>query len=235
MLHLNKRVRRVLSRRAQSSRAVPESAHAGRALSTAPASTAHSAPRHRARKSHRLQRALGITIAGLTGAVGLLAVEAAPASAAPDVNWDAVARCESGGNWRINTGNGYYGGLQFSRSTWRAHGGGRYGSTANLASKSEQIAVAERVLRTQGIRAWPTCGRRGLVRARTTTRVSPYRLASYSTPLRSAHSYTVKRGDTLSGIARRYHVRGGWKALYRTNASRLSSPNHLRVGQRLAL
>ncbi|MFI1993133.1 transglycosylase family protein [Actinoplanes sp. NPDC020271] len=227
MLHLNSGVRRVLSRRAQSPRAHAPATAAGRAYST---------PKHRApKKPGRLQRSLGITIAGLAGAVGLMAVEASPASAAPDVNWDAVARCESGGNWRINTGNGYFGGLQFSRSTWRAHGGGRYASTANGASKSEQIAVAERVLRTQGIGAWPTCGRRGLTRARTTTRVSPYRLASYNTPLRSAHAYTVKRGDTLSGIARRYHVRGGWKALYRTNAARLSSPNRLRVGQRLAL
>jgi LysM repeat protein len=203
MLHLNKRVRRVLSRRAESPRA--------------------------------LKRTLGIMVAGLAGAVGMLAVEASPASAAPDVNWDAVARCESGGNWRINTGNGYYGGLQFSRSTWRAHGGGKYGSTANQASKSEQIAVAERVLRNQGIRAWPTCGRRGLTKARTSTKVSPYRLASYNTALKTTGTYVVKRGDTLSGIAARHHVRGGWKALYRANASRLASPNRLKVGQRLAL
>ncbi|GIF09393.1 LysM peptidoglycan-binding domain-containing protein [Actinoplanes siamensis] len=182
-----------------------------------------------------MHRALGVTVAGLAGAVGLLAAEASPASAAPKVNWDAVARCESGGNWRINTGNGYYGGLQFSRSTWRAHGGGRYGSTANLASKSEQILIAERVLRNQGIGAWPTCGRRGLVRTRTSTSASPYRLASYNTSLKTGHTYVVKRGDTLSGIARRYHVRGGWKALYRANASRLSNPNRLRVGQRLAI
>lgn len=228
MLHLNKRVRRVLSRRAPVSRALS-------------AEHAWSRPKHRAvKRSGRLQRAFGITIAGLAGAVGLLAVEAAPASAAPDVNWDAVARCESGGNWRISTGNGYFGGLQFSRSTWRAHGGGKYGSTANQASKSEQIAVAERVLRTQGIGAWPTCGRRGLTKARTTAakagaKTSPYRLASYDSPLRTTHAYTVKRGDTLSRIATRYNVKGGWKALYRANASRLSSPHRLKVGQRLAV
>ncbi len=235
MLHLNKRVRRVLSRRAQSSRALTRPAHAAEhaRLNT---ERAQSRPKHRAVKDRgRIQRALGITIAGLAGAVGLLAVESAPASAAPNVNWDAVARCESGGNWRINTGNGYFGGLQFSRSTWRAHGGGKYGSTANQASKSEQIAVAERVLRTQGIGAWPTCGRRGLTKARTSTKTAPYRLASYNTPLRAKGVYTVKRGDTLSGIASRYHVRGGWKALYRANAGRLSSPNRLKVGQRLAL
>ncbi|GIF12178.1 transglycosylase family protein [Actinoplanes teichomyceticus] len=221
MLHLNKRVRRVLSRRARSPRALFRSAQA-RPTQPQPA-------------RHRLQRAVGLTVAGLAGAVGLLAVEAAPAAAAPNVNWDAVAKCESGGNWRINTGNGYYGGLQFSRSTWRAHGGGKYGSTANLASKQEQIRIAERVLRSQGIGAWPTCGRRGLTKARRTSSVSPYRLASYTTPLKGTRTYVVKRGDTLSGIAARYHIKGGWRALYRANASRLSNPNHLRVGQRLAL
>jgi hypothetical protein len=74
-------------------------------------------------------------------------------------DWDAVARCESGGNWSINTGNGYYGGLQFSQSTWTAFGGAAYAPRADLASKSQQIAVAERVLASQGAGAWPTCGR----------------------------------------------------------------------------
>ncbi|HXY65373.1 MAG TPA: transglycosylase family protein [Mycobacterium sp.] len=74
------------------------------------------------------------------------------------VNWDAIAACESGGNWGINTGNGYSGGLQFTPSTWRANGG--WGSP-NGASREEQIRVAENVLRTQGIGAWPVCGRRG--------------------------------------------------------------------------
>ncbi|WP_083971551.1 LysM peptidoglycan-binding domain-containing protein [Actinoplanes awajinensis] len=225
MLHLNKRVRRVLSRRAPAPRA---HFRAAQVTSTQPGHT-----------RTRLKRALGITVAGLAGAIGLLAVEAAPASAAPNVNWDAVAKCESGGNWRINTGNGYYGGLQFSRGTWRSHGGGSYGSTANLASKTEQITVAERVLRNQGIGAWPTCGRRGLTQSRKTatvrtTSVSPFRLAAYTKPLTAGRTYVVKRGDTLSSLAARYHVRGGWKALYRANAGRLSSPNHLRVGQRLA-
>ncbi|MFC9997406.1 transglycosylase family protein [Nocardia sp. NPDC127526] len=70
-------------------------------------------------------------------------------------NWDAVAQCESGGNWAINTGNGYYGGLQFSPSTWAANGGS--GNPAN-ASREEQIRVAENVLATQGPGAWPVCG-----------------------------------------------------------------------------
>ncbi len=81
-----------------------------------------------------------------------------PAPKAYSVNWDAIAQCESGGNWSINTGNGYSGGLQFTASTWRANGG--WGSAAN-ASREEQIRVAENVLRSQGIGAWPVCGRRG--------------------------------------------------------------------------
>ncbi|RBY90519.1 hypothetical protein DQ244_13625 [Blastococcus sp. TBT05-19] len=74
-------------------------------------------------------------------------------------DWDAVAECESGGNWSINTGNGYYGGLQFSPTTWSSFGGESYAPRADLATKEEQIATAEKVLAKQGPRAWPTCGR----------------------------------------------------------------------------
>jgi hypothetical protein len=82
---------------------------------------------------------------------------------APPINsghdWDAVAMCESGGNWSINTGNGYYGGLQFSSQTWLGFGGGEFAPRADLATKAQQITVAERVLAVQGRGAWPTCGR----------------------------------------------------------------------------
>ena len=74
--------------------------------------------------------------------------------------WDQVAQCESGGNWSINTGNGYYGGLQFSPRTWKAFGGQEFASNANQATKSEQIAIAQRTLQQQGPGAWPTCGQR---------------------------------------------------------------------------
>jgi len=77
------------------------------------------------------------------------------------VNWNAIAACESGGNWGTSTGNGYYGGLQFSQGTWDANGGGQYASTAAGASRSQQIAVAQRVLANQGIGAWPVCGANG--------------------------------------------------------------------------
>ena len=77
------------------------------------------------------------------------------ASAASESQWDAVASCESGGNWSTNTGNGYYGGLQFSPSTWSANGGS---GMPHNASKAEQIRVAENVLASQGAGAWPSCG-----------------------------------------------------------------------------
>lgn len=87
------------------------------------------------------------------------AVAPAPAPAPKmSVNWDAVAKCESGGNWAINTGNGFVGGLQFTMSTWHSNGGS--GSPA-AASRTEQIRVAENVLKSQGIGAWPVCGKRG--------------------------------------------------------------------------
>ena len=83
---------------------------------------------------------------------------ASPASAAaPDSTWDAVAQCESTGNWAINTGNGYYGGLQFVQSTWEAYGGLNYAPRADLASREQQIAVAEQTLAGQGWGAWPVC------------------------------------------------------------------------------
>jgi hypothetical protein len=72
----------------------------------------------------------------------------------------SVAQCESGSNSSANTGNGYYGGLQFNRGTWQSYGGGSYAGTANHATRSQQIEIAEKVLSAQGWRAWPTCARR---------------------------------------------------------------------------
>jgi uncharacterized protein YabE (DUF348 family) len=74
------------------------------------------------------------------------------------LNWDAVAQCESGGNWHINTGNGFYGGLQFDYSTWLSNGGGAYAPRADLASREEQIAVATRLYNARGSSPWPVCG-----------------------------------------------------------------------------
>ena len=71
--------------------------------------------------------------------------------------WDRIAQCESGGNWSINTGNGYYGGLQFSAQTWTAFGGGKYASTADKATRAQQIDIAKKVQAQQGWGAWPSC------------------------------------------------------------------------------
>ncbi|MFE0651284.1 transglycosylase family protein [Streptomyces sp. NPDC059534] len=99
------------------------------------------------------------TLVGVTGvAVAAPLMTAGTASAATVSEWDRVAQCESGGNWAINTGNGYYGGLQFSSSTWAAYGGTAYAPNAHQASKSQQITVAEKVLAGQGKGAWPSCG-----------------------------------------------------------------------------
>ncbi|MCV7258427.1 transglycosylase family protein [Mycobacterium shimoidei] len=110
---------------------------------------------------HRKPTNVNVAKIAFTGAViggGSMAL-AGHASAATDGEWDQVARCESGGNWSINTGNGYQGGLQFNRGTWAAHGGGEFAPSAHLATREQQIAVAERVLATQGRGAWPVCGR----------------------------------------------------------------------------
>ncbi|MFJ1794456.1 transglycosylase family protein [Kitasatospora griseola] len=118
--------------------------------------------RHRrSTKAEKVVAAAGVASVGLA----LPLLSATGAAAAPADTWDRVAQCESGGNWAINTGNGYYGGLQFSSSTWRAYGGSEYASRADQASRSQQIAVAERVLASQGPGAWPVCsGKAGLTK-----------------------------------------------------------------------
>ncbi|GAB7180231.1 transglycosylase family protein [Kitasatospora sp. Ki12] len=117
---------------------------------TAAATTSTATKRNRV----RMAVVAGAAVAALPVA-GL--VTATSASAASVSTWDAVAQCESGGNWAINTGNGFYGGLQFTSSTWAAFGGTAYASQANLATKAQQIAVAEKVLASQGPGAWPVC------------------------------------------------------------------------------
>ncbi len=98
-------------------------------------------------------------LATIAGALALAPMALATGTANADsVNWDAVAACESGGNWAINTGNGYYGGLQFTMGTWHSNGGA---GSPHAASREEQIRVAENVLQSQGIGAWPSCGGNG--------------------------------------------------------------------------
>ena len=105
-------------------------------------------------------------------AAGAPLVLAGTASAAPESAWDKLAQCESGGNWNINTGNGYYGGIQFNASTWKAYGGR---GMPHQASKAEQIAVAERTLAAQGWNAWPACSRKMGLRGHGPAKVSSTR------------------------------------------------------------
>ncbi|WP_063772117.1 transglycosylase family protein [Kitasatospora mediocidica] len=107
-------------------------------------------------RSTRTRRVIAAT--GLVGlGLSLPCITATTASAAPVSTWEKVAQCESSGDWSINTGNGYYGGLQFSASTWAAFGGTQYAPQANQATEDQQIAVAEKVLASQGPGAWPVC------------------------------------------------------------------------------
>lgn len=174
----------------------------------------------------------------LGGAAALsLGVLAGPASAAAPNDWDAVAACESSGNWAINTGNGYYGGLQFSASTWAAYGGREYASNAHLATKAQQIVVAERTLDGQGKGAWPTCGKAldpSAPEAGAAPAVQTLAAAPAVAPA-GGGNYTVRAGDTLGKIAQQQGVAGGWRALYAANDDRLSNPNRISVGQVLQL
>lgn len=129
--------------------------------------------------------------------------------------WGCLAECESGGHWDANTGNDFYGGLQFWQPTWAAFGGSKYAPRADLATREQQIAVAEQVLAALGWEAWPVCAKR-------------YRLAG--------RVHVVKAGETLASIARKYAVPGGWQALYKANRQMVGErPNRLNVGTVLVL
>ena len=93
-------------------------------------------------------------------AVTAVGVADTPAQAATTRTWDRIAHCESGGRWHINTGNGYYGGLQISPGTWRGYGGKHFAALPSRATKAEQIRIGERIKRGQGWRAWPSCSAR---------------------------------------------------------------------------
>ncbi|MFI9359441.1 transglycosylase family protein [Kitasatospora sp. NPDC053057] len=118
----------------------------------------------------------------------LLCAVAPSAHAASVATWEKVAQCESSGNWSINTGNGYYGGLQFSSSTWAAYGGTAYAPEANQATEQQQILIAEKVLASQGQNAWPICGPQANLAADT---ANPYP----STPPATTRPARVAAGD----------------------------------------
>ncbi|WP_338897849.1 transglycosylase family protein [Streptomyces sp. TG1A-60] len=218
--------------------------------------------------------ARAIAVAGVTGAAAIAAplMAAGSASAATASEWDAVAQCESGGNWSINTGNGYYGGLQFAASTWAGYGGTQYAPTADQASKAQQIAVAEKVLAGQGKGAWPVCGTglsgasydgaaasggssnsgssnsssQGSTQENTQKSTQENRASRSSerptveTPTgkkveKGDGEYKVVSGDTLSGIAAKKNVKGGWEKLYELNEDIVDDADFIYPGQQLHL
>jgi LysM repeat protein len=192
-------------------------------------------------RARTLLRSGAVTLGAAAVGIGVLA---APASAG-EHDWSGVAHCESGGNWQINTGNGYYGGLQFSSSTWLGYGGGRYAPRADLASASQQVAVAEQVLAGQGVGAWPTCGKRlsggstavpaprAPAAAPAPDSPAPAAAPSWSSSASSSGgTYTVRSGDTLAEIAAANGM--SWRQLHARNAGTVDDPNMIYVGQRLS-
>jgi resuscitation-promoting factor RpfA len=205
----------------------------------------------------------GMTVAAISAAG--VALSATGASAATTTsNWDALAQCESGGNWATNTGNGYSGGLQFSQSTWTAHGG--TGSAAS-ASREQQIAVAEKVQASQGWGAWPACAAKlglsggGGAQAAAPQSVpvtqapvaqapvaqapvvvqAPVAQSPAAAPLHAAppalsgETYTLEAGDTLSTVAQKLGIQGGWQKLADANLATISNPNLVFAGQVIQL
>jgi nucleoid-associated protein YgaU len=212
----------------------------------------------------------GVTLAAVSAA-GLALSATAANAATPASTWDALAQCESGGNWAINTGNGFSGGLQFTPQTWAGFGG--TGSPEN-ASRAQQIAVAERVQATQGWGAWPACaaklglsGGGGAPAPQIQPQSAPVQAAPVQaapvqaapvqaapvqaapvqvTPVQthakhvapvavSGETYTVQAGDTLSKIAAKLGVHGGWQGLADANTATIDNVNLIFVGQVLQL
>lgn len=204
----------------------------------------------------------GVTLAAVSAA-GLALSATAANAATPTSTWDALAQCESGGNWSINTGNGFSGGLQFTSSTWSAYGG--TGSPQN-ASREQQIAVAERVQASQGWGAWPSCssqlglsGGGGAPVQSAPVQSAPVQSAPVqsapvqakqvqSAPVKQApaprhatsvalsgETYTLQAGDTLSTVAQKLGIQGGWQHLADANLDTIADPNLVFAGQVLQL
>jgi resuscitation-promoting factor RpfA len=204
--------------------------------------------RHRAPARPEL-RVTGQALArtAVAGAVLGTPLVVAPAAHAADSTWDRLAHCESSGDWSINTGNGYSGGLQFSPRTWKAFGGI---GLAHHASREQQIAVAERVLAKQGWGAWPACSRKLGLRGKpapSSVEAAPQatpsggaKAAKAATAAKAAKAATggrtvvVEPGDTLARIATENGVTGGWQAVRAANLD-VRNPHKISVGQRIDL
>ncbi|MGX1162213.1 LysM domain-containing protein [Arthrobacter sp. SLBN-100] len=209
----------------------------------------------------------GATVAAISAAGLALSATAANATTSGST-WDALAQCESGGNWAINTGNGFSGGLQFSPSTWAAYGGA---GSASDASREQQIAVAEQVQAAQGWGAWPSCaaqlglsgGATGAAQQSAPVQSVPVQAApvqaapvqaapTQSAPVQAApvtapaakhvtavalsgETHTLQPGDTLSIVAEKLGIEGGWQRLADANLDTISDPNLVFEGQVIQL
>ncbi|MGY1776514.1 transglycosylase family protein [Geodermatophilus sp. SYSU D00804] len=214
-------------------------------------------PKHRAPRYVRTKKVIAkAPVAAGAAAVGL-GVLSSPASASTTHDWTGVAQCESSGNWSINTGNGYYGGLQFSQSTWAAFGGTDLAPRADLATPAEQVQIAEAVLAGQGVGAWPTCGKYltdGTTAAAAEAPAAPAEQAApaaeapaapaeqpaaeQAAPAEQAEvtteEYTVRWRDTVAKIAAAHGQ--SWRELYERNVDVIGgNPNRIYPGQVLAL
>jgi murein DD-endopeptidase MepM/ murein hydrolase activator NlpD len=196
--------------------------------------------RHRRYRPSRVSQAsLTVTAGGAGLALPLIGLSSAHAESAGV--WDKVATCESSGNWHVNTGNGYYGGLQFTTSTWKSFGGGSYAARADLATKNQQIAVAERVLRSQGPGAWPVCSlRAGLTREAATashnvpvpegrTRPVPSHTGTAKAPVKAqAKASPAAQAHAPAKTARDGHDR--YTVVAGDTLSQIASDQHVRGG-----
>lgn len=192
----------------------------------------HARNRGRHRKPSTVNRLTAVGAVGVGTIAAASILTPAAAHAATDVQWDRVAHCESGKNWHADTGNGYYGGLQFSASTWSSFDVDHFASRADLATRAQQIDVANRVLDRQGWNAWPVCSQYAGAPG------STHKLLSHHHANVVGHGtlvhYTVKSGDTLAGIATRHHVTGGWHAIYRHNRHVIgNNPGVIHTGMKL--
>ncbi len=176
----------------------------------------------------------------VAGAV--IATPIAIAGTANAADWDKLAQCESSGNWSANTGNGFFGGLQFTSSTWDAYGGTQYAANAKDATRDEQITIAEKVLASQGPNAWPGCSAKISWEGGSTKTVSAPSTSSSgsgassasteSTPKSSGDGdYTVQAGDTLSKIGQKFGV--SYESIFQHNREAVQNPNLIFPGQKL--
>ncbi|MFI1164532.1 transglycosylase family protein [Streptomyces sp. NPDC020801] len=205
--------------------------------------------RHRRYQPNRINRAsLTVTVGGAGMAIPLIGAGAGAAHAADVSTWNKVAACESSDDWNINSGNGYYGGLQFTQSTWEAYGGTRYAPRADLATRDQQIAVAEKVLDGQGPGAWPVCSvRAGLTRGGNAEGAHPdgtaARTATSATSGKSAKSAKTTGSPKSSGRAvgagqpqSTPQSRAGTAEMYTVvrgdSLSRIAGERHVRGGWR---